>query len=234
MSEQVSLLSEEYLPTRLKLLPLKETPAYRVAVNADDCNLTELISVMVGGNDQIEVAERLMGKFGSIRRLAQVHADEIANVKGVGKQSALRIKASLALGRKLLQPEGERVFIHSPADAANILSPLLAHREQEFLVVLVLDTRNRVLDTVEIYHGSLNSSMVRVGELFKPAIQHNGASIVMSHNHPSGDPTPSPEDVTLTRAVVQAGKLMDIECVDHVIIGCGRWVSLKEKGLGFA
>jgi len=234
MSEQTSLLSGEYLPTRLKLLPLKETPAYRVAVNADECNLTELLSVIIGGNDQIEVAERLIGKFGSIRRLAQVHADEIANVKGMGRQSALRLKASLALGRKLLQPDEEHSIIHSPADAAAILSPILAHREQEYLMVLVLDTRNRVLDTVEVYHGSLNSSMVRVCELFKPAIQRNGAAIVISHNHPSGDPTPSPEDVTLTRAVVQAGKLMDIECVDHLVIGCGRFVSLKEKGLGFS
>jgi len=140
MSEQTSLLPGEYLPTRLKLLPLKETPAYRVAVNADECNLTELLAVMVGGSDQIEVAERLIGKFGSIRRLAQVHADEIANIKGMGRQSALRLKAAMALGRKLLEPEDERVTIHSPADAAGILSPLLAHREQEYLMVLVLDT----------------------------------------------------------------------------------------------
>jgi DNA repair protein RadC len=234
MSQQNSLLSVEYT-SRLKLLPIKETPAYRVAANADDCNLGELLAVMIGGSDQIEVSERVMAKFGSLRRLAQAHPDELTNIQGVGKQSALRLKAAISLGRKLLQPEEERVAIHSPSDAADILSPILAHREQEFLVVLVVDTRNRVIDWVEVYHGSLNSSMVRVAELFKPAIQRNAAAIIMSHNHPSGDPTPSPEDINLTRAVVQAGKLMDIDVLDHLVIGSGgRFVSLKERGLGFS
>lgn len=196
MSQQNSLLSVEYT-CRLKLLPIKETPAYRVAANADDCNLGELLAVMIGGNDQLEVAERLVGKFGSLKRLAQAHPEEIAAVHGVGKQKALRLKAAIALGRKLLQPEEERLAIRSPSDAAAIVSPILAHRDQEYLVVLVLDTRNRVIDTVEIYRGSLNSSMVRVAELFKPAIQRNAAAIILSHNHPSGDPTPSPEDVSL-------------------------------------
>jgi DNA repair protein RadC len=104
---------------------------------------------------------------------------------------------------------------------------------QEHLRVVVLDTRNRLISIEKIYVGSLNSSMVRVGELFRPAIQRNAASIIVVHNHPSGDPTPSPEDVTLTKAIVQAGKLLDIEVLDHLIIGQGRFVSLKERGLGF-
>jgi DNA repair protein RadC len=111
---------------------------------------------------------------------------------------------------------------------------MLAHREQEYMVVMPLDTRNRMLDVIEIYHGSLNSSMVRVGELFKPALQRNAASILIAHNHPSTDPTPSPEDVSVTRAIVQAGKLLDVSVVDHLVIGLSRWVSLKEKGLGFS
>jgi len=103
-----------------------------------------------------------------------------------------------------------------------------------YMVVMPLDTRNRMLDVIEIYHGSLNSSMVRVGELFKPALQRNAASILIAHNHPSTDPTPSPEDVSVTRAIVQAGKLLDVSVVDHLVIGLSRWVSLKEKGLGFS
>jgi len=102
------------------------------------------------------------------------------------------------------------------------------------MVVMPLDTRNRMLDVIEIYHGSLNSSMVRVGELFKPALQRNAASILIAHNHPSTDPTPSPEDVSVTRAIVQAGKLLDVSVVDHLVIGLSHWVSLKEKGLGFS
>jgi DNA repair protein RadC len=233
MNQQTSLLSSAYT-SRLKLLPIKETPAYRVAANADDCNLAELLAVIIGGSDQLEVAERVIGKFGTVKGLALAHPEEIAALQGVGKQTALRIKAAITLGRKILQPEEEHTTIHSPGDAAAILSPILAYREQEYLVVLVLDTRNRVIDTVEIYRGSLNSSPVRVAELFKPAIQRNAAAIILSHNHPSGDPSPSPEDISLTRTIVQAGKLMDIDCLDHLIIGSGRFVSLKEKGLGFS
>jgi DNA repair protein RadC len=106
--------------------------------------------------------------------------------------------------------------------------------EQEHLRVILLDRRNRILETVEVYKGSVNSSQVRVGELFKDAIRANASAIVVAHNHPSGDPTPSPDDVAVTRAIVQAGKLLDIDVLDHLVIGQGKWVSLKERGLGFA
>ncbi len=112
--------------------------------------------------------------------------------------------------------------------------PILAHRDQEFLLVMLLDTRNRMLDISEVYHGSLNASTVRVGELFKPALERNAAAMVVSHNHPSTDPSPSPEDVAVTRAIVQAGKLLDVEVIDHIVVGLNKWVSLKEKGLGFS
>ena len=105
--------------------------------------------------------------------------------------------------------------------------------DQEHLRVINLDTRNRVINIEKLYIGSLNASTVRVGELFRPAIARNAASIIVLHNHPSGDPTPSPEDIALTRSIVQAGKLLDIAVLDHLVIGQGRWVSLKERGLGF-
>ena len=106
--------------------------------------------------------------------------------------------------------------------------------EAEHLRVILLDRRNRVLDIQEVYKGSVNSSQVRVGELFKEAVRINASGIIVIHNHPSGDPTPSPDDVAVTRAIVQAGKLLDIDVLDHLVIGMGKWVSLKEKGLGFA
>ena len=223
-----------YSIPRLKHLPIREQPAYRVASNSDACSLAELLAVIIGGSRQIENAERLLAQFGTIQKIAQAHVSEIARVEGVGNQTALRLKAALALGRKLLQPEDERPLINSPMSAAEILMPILAHRDQEYLVVATLDTRNRVLDIVEVYHGSLNSSAVRIGELFKPALQRNAAAMVISHNHPSGDPTPSPEDVTVTRTIVQAGKLLDVSVLDHLIIGQSRWISLKEQGLGFS
>ena len=213
---------------------MREQPAFRVAKNPDACNLAELMAVIVGGTNQIEIAEWLLSRFGTIRKIAQASIDEIDKVPGVSNQTALRLKASLSLGRKLLQPEDDRPAIHSPGDAAQVLMPLLAHREQEYLMVMILDTRNRMLDVVEVYHGSLNASMIRIGEVFKPALQCNAASVLVAHNHPSSDPTPSPEDVNVTRAIVQAGKLLDISVVDHMICGTDKWISLKEKGLGFS
>lgn len=105
--------------------------------------------------------------------------------------------------------------------------------EQEHLRVLILDTRNRLVRIAEVYHGSLNSSLIRVGEIFKDAVRANGAAVIVAHNHPSGDPTPSPEDVSVTKAIVDAGRLLDIEVLDHLVIGHGRFVSLKAQNLGF-
>jgi DNA repair protein RadC len=226
--------AQPYTLPRIKLLPVHEQPTYRVGKDADGCNLVELLAVIIGGSKQMEAADDLLAQFGTIQKIAQAHVNEIAKIKGIGNLTALRLKASLSLGRKLLQPEEVRPLIHSPADAAQILMPVLAHREQEYMVVMPLDARNRMLDLIEVYHGSLNSSAVRVGELFKPALQRNAASILIAHNHPSTDPTPSPEDISVTRAIVQAGKLLDVAVIDHLVIGLSRWVSLKEKGLGFS
>jgi DNA repair protein RadC len=227
---QPSLLHAEgtqsYAIPRLKLLPICEQPAFRLAKDSDACSLAELLAVIIGGSAQIEAAEWLLSRFGSIRKIAQAHVDEIARVPGIGNQTALR--------RKLLQPEDERPTIHSPGDAAQILMPMLAHREQEYLLSMLLDTRNRMMDVAEIYHGSINASLIRVGEVFKPALQRNATSLLVGHNHPSGEPSPSPEDVAVTRAIVQAGKLLDVNVVDHIVCGLSQWVSMKEKGLGFS
>ncbi|NOR88987.1 MAG: DNA repair protein RadC [Anaerolineales bacterium] len=122
--------------------------------------------------------------------------------------------------------------IQSPEDAAIRVGDMAQH-EQEHLDVLILNTRNEVLDRVNVYKGSLNSSVVRIGELFREAIKQNAAALIIAHNHPSGDPTPSPEDISLTRHIVEAGRLLDIDVLDHLVIGHGRFVSLKGKGLGF-
>lgn len=227
-------LPTPYTTPKVKTLPIREKPAYRVATGAETCNLAELLAVIIGGNEQIETAERLLTRFGTLHKLASAHVNEVASIKGIGAQTALRLKASMALGRKLLEPEDERPQINSPSSAAALLMPRMAHRLQEYLLVMTCDTRNRVLDITEVYHGSLNSAAVRIAEVFKPAIQLNGAAIVVAHNHPSGDPDPSPEDVAITRALVQSGKLLDISVLDHLILGNPNWVSLKERGLGFS
>jgi DNA repair protein RadC len=155
-------------------------------------------------------------------------------VNGVGPAKAVEVKASLEIGRRLMtaSPE-ERPRVTSPGDAANLLMSEMMFLEQEHLRLILLDTRNRVISTPTIYVGSLNTSVVRIGELFRAAIRDNAAAFIVVHNHPSGDPSPSPEDVNVTRQIVQAGRLLDIELLDHVIIGRQRYVSLKERGLGF-
>jgi DNA repair protein RadC len=228
-------LQPSYKPAKLKTLPLRDQPAYRVAANAIGCNLAELLAAVVGGAQQIEIAEDLMSRFGGdIQRLYKANVTEIAEVHGIGQQTAVRIKAALVLGIKVLEPSGDRPIINSPGDAAALVQLEMSLLEQEHLKVMLLDTRNRVLDIVEVYHGSVNSSQVRIAEVLRPVIRQNAPAFIVAHNHPSGDPTPSPDDVAVTRAIHQACRLMSIDLLDHLVIGGSRYVSLKERGLGFS
>ncbi len=152
----------------------------------------------------------------------------------MGTAKAVSIKAALELGRRLLlESPGERPQVRSPEDVASILQIDMSLLEQEHLRVVLLNTKNHVVAIPTVYKGSLNSSQVRVGEVFRDAVRENCASVIVAHNHPSGDPTPSPEDVRVTRDLVAAGKLLDIEVLDHLVIGRGRYVSLRQKKLGF-
>ncbi len=223
-----------YTQPRLKTMPLREQPAYRITQDATACNQTELLAALIGGQKQIEIAQDLLAHFGNdIRRIYQAHPQELAKVRGINQTTAIRIKAALTLGLRLSLPADERIAINSPADAAALVQSEMALLEKEHLRVLLLDRRNRVLEIVEVYQGSVNSSQVRVGEVFHAAISRHASALILIHNHPSGDPTPSPDDVAVTRAIVQAGKLLDIDLLDHLVIGQGKWVSLKERGLGF-
>ena len=138
------------------------------------------------------------------------------------------------LNAQLYTNPTERPAIHSPQDAFDILRCFIGGLDHEELWVMNLDTRNRVMHLVKLYQGSVNSSQVRVAEVFRAAITDNAPAILLAHNHPSGDPSPSPDDVSVTRAILQAGKLLDIELLDHLIITPDRFVSLKERGLGFS
>jgi DNA repair protein RadC len=194
-----------------------------------------LLRVGVRGMNAVELGQHILNRFGGLSGIHRAPFEELLNEHGIGEAKASQIKAAIELGRRLtLESPEEKPTINSPADAAALLQYEMSALEQEHLRVLLMDTKNHVLDIVEIYRGSVNMSQVRVGEVFKAAIRRNATAIIVVHNHPSGDPTPSPDDVAVTRAIVQAGKLMDVEVLDHLVIGQGRWVSLKERGLGFA
>src|SRR5574341_294099 len=197
--------------------------------------LAILLRVGVKGENAVQVGQRLLQQFGGLGGLHRAPFEELVHQHGIGEAKAAQIKAAIELGRRLtLESPEERPTINSPADAAALVRYEMSALEQEHLRVLLLDTRNHVLDIVEVYHGSVNMSQIRVGEVFKAAIRRNATAVIVVHNHPSGDPTPSPDDAAVTRALVQAGKLVDVEVLDHLIIGTGRYVSMKERGLGFA
>ncbi|MGQ9598586.1 MAG: RadC family protein [Anaerolineae bacterium] len=228
-----------YHPT-IKELPRSERPRERlVNYGVGALSTAELLAIILrtGTRDEnvIRMAQRLLVAFGGLAGLARTNTSELASAKGVGPAKVAQIKAALELGRRMvLESPEERPQVRSPADAANLVMSEMSLLEQEHLRVILLDTKNRVLATPTIYIGSLNTSLIRVGELFREAIRANCAALIVLHNHPSGDPTPSPEDIAITKQIVEAGKLVDIQVLDHVIIGRQRFVSLKERGLGFS
>lgn len=193
-----------------------------------------LLRVGMAGENAVQMGQRLLSTFNGLAGLHRASFLEVRQQHGMGAAKAAQIKAAIELGNRLrlIDPDG-RPAIHSPSDAAALVQYEMSALVQENLWVLMLDTRNQYLGTEKLYQGSVNSSPVRMCELFRAAIRRNAVGVILVHNHPSGDPTPSPEDIALTRTAVQAGKLLEIEVLDHLVIGSGRFVSLKEKNLGF-
>lgn len=224
---------------RIMDLDAAERPRERLAhLGAQALSNAELIAILlrvgIEGENAVQVGQRLLQTFGGIRGLHRASISEVVQQRGVGEAKAAALKAAIELGRRLnLEAPEERPSINSPGDAAGLVMYEMQALEKEHLRVILLDTRNHVIEIHEVYRGSLNASVVRVGEVFTPAVRRNAASILVVHNHPSGDPSPSPEDISITRSLLQAGKLLQIELLDHIIIGQGKYVSLKEKGLGF-
>lgn len=228
----------EYSPM-IRDLPVDLRPRERmVYAGPAALSTAELLAIIlrVGGRGEnvIRMAERLLTHFHGIAGLAQASLDELAHQHGVGQAKATQIKAALELGKRLqIASPQERPQVRGPEDVANLLMLEMGLLEQEHLRTVLLDTKNYVIRVANIYVGSLNSASVRVGEIFREAIRANCASIIVVHNHPSGDPTPSPEDVRVTELMIEAGKLLDIDVLDHLVIGRNRYVSLKERKLAF-
>ena len=217
-----------------------ERPRERLAANGPEAlNKAELLAILlrVGyrGQNSIQLGQQILTDMGGLRGIQKASMSDFCKIKGLGPAKAAQIKAAIELGRRLIL---EDVQPDTPIDTPDKAADLVRYEMQAFsmekLYVILLDTRHHKIDIDRLYQGSVNTSQVRIGELFRLAIQRNAASIILAHNHPSGDPTPSAEDVALTRGAVQAGKLLDIEVLDHLVIGAGTYVSLKQKGLGFA
>jgi DNA repair protein RadC len=196
--------------------------------------LAILLRVGVAGTNVVQLAQQLLVEQGGWPGLQRMDFGALCERHGMGEAKTSTLKAALEIGRRLLLTEHEQRFqIKSPSDVADLLMIEMSHLDQEHLRTVLLDTKNRVQAISTVYIGSLNTSMIRVGEVFKEAVRRNSAALIVSHNHPSGDPTPSPEDVLVTREIISAGKLLDIDVLDHLVIGQGRFVSMRERGLGF-
>ncbi len=232
-------MREATLPYRIADIEPGERPRERLErLGAQSLTTAELLAILlrtgVQGENVIEISQRLLKTYGGLVGLHHLSFEELCTQHGVGPAKASQLKAAIEIANRLrIEAPEERPAIHSPEDAAALVSHEMSVLEQEELRVLLLDTRNRVLKIEMVYRGSINKSQVRISELFKSAIRANAAAIIVVHNHPSGDPTPSPDDVAVTRQIIQAGKLLDVDVLDHIIIGLGRSVSLKERGLGF-
>ncbi len=235
MSDQTTTV--EYR-TRIRDMPSNDRPRERLLeVGASKLSEQELLAILLRtGSDKesaLALATRLLAKFGGLAGLARAGAPELCEVHGLGPAKAAQVLAALHLGMRAAaaRPE-ERETVRAPEDVAARHADM-ATLSQEHLRVILLNSRNHVLAVSEPYKGSVNMAQVRIGELFREAVRHNALAVILVHNHPSGDPTPSADDVSMTKQAIEVGGQMDIEVLDHIVIAQGNFASMKERKLAF-
>ncbi|CAM3083872.1 DNA repair protein RadC [Paenibacillus sediminis] len=217
-------------------IPHEERPRERMMqYGASALSHAELLAILLRtGTHQesaVHVAHRILNQIGSIRGLVDLSIEELIQIKGIGTAKAVQLKAGIELGQRLARTRREEAkTIRSPHDAAEVLMEQLRYLKKEHFVCLFLNTKNHIIAQETLSIGSLNASIVHPREVFRAAIKCSSASVVCAHNHPSGDPAPSPEDIQLTRRLAEAGNIVGIDILDHIIIGDGGFVSLKEQG----
>lgn len=230
-------MTDDYNALLIRDIPRDERPRERLErYGAGSLAAHELLAILLRvGNARVsalQLAQQLVSHFGGLHRLAAASVQELSQVNGIGLAKASQLHAAFELGKRLAASSGApRPTISSPLDAANLVMEEMRYFPQEHYRVLLLDTRHQVISGRDVSVGSLNASIVHPRETFKPAIAASAAAVILAHNHPSGDPTPSKEDLALTARMVQVGELMGIPVLDHLVIGDGRYVSLKERGL---
>jgi DNA repair protein RadC len=233
-------MTHESSTYRIRDLPLTERPRERLAAAGPQALSTaELVAVLlrVGGRGKsaLDTAQALLMQSGGLRGLQRTSYTDLCAVRHIGPAKAALLLAAVELGRRLAVSEAEEApSVSSPAAAAGLVQYEMGALEQEHLRTILLDVRNRLIRIHEVYRGSLTTSLIRTGEVFREAIKANAAGVIVVHNHPSGDPSPSAEDIAMTRTLVDAGRLLDIPVLDHLIIGRGSFISLRERGTGFS
>jgi DNA repair protein RadC len=233
------MLDAESVPRRIRELPASERPRERLALRGPaGLSAAELVALVWGsgtrGRGAVALAEEAIARHDGLAGLARASELELAAIPGVGAAKAARLVAAFELGRRSLAdwPAG-RWTVRTPSDVADRLVLQMGRLEREELRVVLLNTKNVVLRVATVYVGNVSASLVRVGELFRDAVRLDAAGVILVHNHPSGDPTPSPDDLHLTAEALAAGRLLDVELLDHLVVGHDAWVSLRDRGVAF-
>ena len=223
----------------IREIPAAERPRERLAARgAAGLSASELIALVwgsgSGGRSAVDLADDALARHEGLTGLARATDVELETVPGIGEAKAAQLTAAFELGRRLLADwPATRWSVRSPRDVADRLVLQMGRLEREELRVVLLNTKNVVLRVTTVYQGNVASSLVRVGELFRDAVRLNATGVILVHNHPSGDPTPSPDDLHLTAEALAAGRLLDIGLLDHLVIGHDAWVSLRDRGIDF-
>ena len=219
--------------------PTEERPRERLRERgAGNLSNAELMAILLRtgleGENVIAMASRLLPTVGGLQGLSRSAYDDLCSLKGISDAKACQLLAGIELGRRVaaLEPN-ESQRIGTPADVAKMYMLEMSAFDREHMRVVLLNTKNQVMGSDDLYIGSVNAALVRPAEVFASAVRRNLPAVMVVHNHPSSDPTPSPEDVRLTRQLVEAGKLLDVEVLDHIVIGQGKYISMRERKLGF-
>ncbi|SER74749.1 DNA repair protein RadC [Gracilibacillus ureilyticus] len=221
---------------KMKEVPKRDRPRERlVEFGPGHLSNQELMAILLGTGTRKEnvyqLAERVLRHFEGLGQLKEVTIEELTGINGIGLAKGVNLLAAIEFGKRIHQfQERDRYIIRSPEDGANFLMEEMRQLKQEHFVVVFLNTKNQVIHRQTIFIGSLNASIVHPREIFREAVKRSSASIICAHNHPSGDPSPSQEDIQVTKRLVESGKVVGIELLDHLIIGDHRFTSLKEKG----
>lgn len=223
--------------TGIKSLPESDRPRERMLQHGpDSVSSSELIAIILGsgmkGKSVLALAGEILCHFGSLEALAKATIEELCQIKGMGKAKAIQLLAAITLGNRLKrQPIEQRPHVGSPTKAYQLVRDRLQHEDREFFVILLLDLKNYLICQEIVSVGTLTKTLVHPREVFHPAIRHKAASVILVHNHPSGDPTPSKEDIELTEQLDEIGKMMSIPVHDHLIIGRNDFTSLRQTGV---
>ena len=235
MAEQTII---RYTPT-IRDMPAGDRPRERLRDNGPQAlSNAELFAIILGagtrGENVLTLSSRMLAKMDGLSGLSKTTLEEICEIHGIGLAKASQVIAAFELGRRTMSVNPEsRAVITCADDVKNVVGAEMVNLDQEQLRVLLLNNKHEVLGVDTIYQGTVNSASIRVAEILRPAIRKNCPAIVIVHNHPSGDPTPSPEDVLVTRRINQSAQLMDIDLLDHIIVGSRGVVSMKSRQLGF-